>query len=627
MNNNRTTKNIILLVIMLLAILAMFFTIKNTVNNNTIVNKTEEKTLVNRPTPPEKPSEGMGEPPEKPSEGIGEPPEKPKESTDTNTNPVEDKAPSMGSDALDETTTSEITKEEKQEETLEEKKVEDKEKEKVTVILPSSFYMIFSLEALVFSICLVYLVESRMNKKDFQDTFLDWDKISIFVLSTIILTSIIVLGGSKLATKITPEIKEEIVIEDKTRPETEEKEIPSSKPNNTEEIEAKGGTIIIDDKEITGNYESKNIDESVILIKDGGNATLKDVTLSKSGDSSNNENSDFYGINSGILVKKDSTATIKNTNITTSSKGSNAIFSTGENSKIYISDSTIETTGTNSARGLDATYGGYIEADNVKITTLGGSCAALATDRGEGTVKANNSKLTTNGKGSPLIYSTGDISIDNSEGSANDSQIVVVEGKNSATVSNSSLIAAGTGNRSNIDKAGVMIYQSMSGDAKEGKGIFTSNNSTLTISDKSDVYKTAPMFFVTNTTAEINLNNTKLNYGSNILLSIAGTNEWGKSGSNGGNVTLNTNNQTMSGKIIVDNISTLTINLVKTSYKGSINSTNTAKEINIKLDKDSKITLTADTYITSLENEDSTNNNIAFNNHSLYVNGVAISQK
>ena len=627
MNNNRTTKNIILLVIMLLAILAMFFTIKNTVNNNTIVNKTEEKTPVNRPTPPEKPSESMGEPPEKPSEGIGEPPEKPKESTDTNTNPVEDKAPSMGSDALDETTTSEITKEEKKEETLEEKKVEDKEKEKVTVILPSSFYMIFSLEALVFSICLVYLVESRMNKKDFQDTFLDWDKISIFVLSTIILTSIIVLGGSKLATKITPKIKEEIVIEDKTQPETEEKEIPSSKPNNTEEIEAKGGTIIIDDKEITGNYESKNIDESVILIKDGGNATLKDVTLSKSGDSSNNENSDFYGINSGILVKKDSTATIKNTSIITSSKGSNAIFSTGENSKIYISDSTIETTGTNSARGLDATYGGYIEADNVTITTLGGSCAALATDRGEGTVKANNSKLTTNGKGSPLIYSTGDISIDNSEGSANDSQIVVVEGKNSATVSNSSLIAAGTGNRSNIDKAGVMIYQSMSGDAKEGKGIFTSNNSTLTISDKSDVYKTAPMFFVTNTTAEINLNNTKLNYGSNILLSIAGTNEWGKSGSNGGNVTLNTNNQTMSGKIIVDNISTLTINLVKTSYKGSINSTNTAKKINIKLDKDSKITLTADTYITSLENEDSTNNNIAFNNHSLYVNGVAISQK
>ena len=65
------------------------------------------------------------------------------------------------------------------------------------------------------------------------------------------------------------------------------------------------------------------------------------------------------------------------------------MFSTGTDSKIYISDSNITTTGTGSSRGLDATYGGYIEAENVKITTQGGSCATLATDRGEGTVITN----------------------------------------------------------------------------------------------------------------------------------------------------------------------------------------------------------------------------------------------
>lgn len=85
------------------------------------------------------------------------------------------------------------------------------------------------------------------------------------------------------------------------------------------------------------------------------------------------------------------------------------MFSTGTDSKIYISDSKITTTGSGSARGLDATYGGYIEADNVTITTQGGSCATLATDRGEGTVIARNSTLETNGSGSPVIYSTGDI--------------------------------------------------------------------------------------------------------------------------------------------------------------------------------------------------------------------------
>lgn len=127
------------------------------------------------------------------------------------------------------------------------------------------------------------------------------------------------------------------------------------------------------------------------------------------GDSSNTENSEFYGVNAGILVTENSTATIKNATISTNAKGSNAVFSTGTDSKIYISDSKITTTGSGSARGLDATYGGYIEADNVTITTQGGSCATLATDRGEGTVIARNSTLETNGSGSPVIYSTGDI--------------------------------------------------------------------------------------------------------------------------------------------------------------------------------------------------------------------------
>jgi len=119
------------------------------------------------------------------------------------------------------------------------------------------------------------------------------------------------------------------------------------------------------------------------------------------------------------LVTENSTATINNTTISTNAKGSNAVFSTGTNSKIYISNSTITTTWTGSSRGLDATYGGYIEADNVNITTQGGSCATLATDRGEGTVIVQNSKLETNGRGSPVIYSTGDISITNTQGTAN----------------------------------------------------------------------------------------------------------------------------------------------------------------------------------------------------------------
>ena len=74
--------------------------------------------------------------------------------------------------------------------------------------------------------------------------------------------------------------------------------------------------------------------------------------------------------------------------------------------------------------------------------------------------------------------------------------MVVIEGKNSATVTNSTLTASATGNRGDTDQAGVMIYQSMSGDAGEGTGVFTATNSDLSIQTSSKYYKTAPMFEV-----------------------------------------------------------------------------------------------------------------------------------
>ena len=133
------------------------------------------------------------------------------------------------------------------------------------------------------------------------------------------------------------------------------------------------------------------------------------------------------------------------------------------------------------------------------------------------------------------------------------------------------------------------------------------------------------MFFITNTDAIINLTNTKLNYGSNLLISNKGTSEWGNSGSNGGNLTLNATNQELNGNVEVDNISTLTMNLSESSsYTGTINSENTAKSITLKLDSSSKITLTGDSYVTSLEDSDSSYSNINFNGYKLYVNGTAI---
>lgn len=480
-------------------------------------------------------------------------------------------------------------------------------------------YIMFGMEGLIISILVIYLIMSQFNKFTLKETLKGTSKVIIFALLVIIITTLLTLVQTYITNKV--------FITENTNIQTNQQMIPGGNMNSSSSSVTKTGATEVDGttETLADSYTTSESDESVILVENGGSLTLDGAEVSKTGgDSSNTENSEFYGVNAGILVTENSTATIKNATISTNAKGSNAVFSTGTNSKIYISDSTITTTGSNSSRGLDSTYGGYIEADNVTITTQGGSSATLATDRGEGTVIANNSKLETNGSGSPVIYSTGDISITNTEGTANGSQMVVIEGKNSATITNSTLTASATGNRGDTDQAGIMIYQSMSGDAGTGTGTFTGKNSSLTIQANSEYYKTAPMFFITNTDAIINLNNCNLSYGSNVLISSKGTSEWGNSGSNGGNVTLNAENQTLEGDIEIDNISTLTMNLSSSSYKGTINADNTAKEITLKLDSNSNITLTGDSYITSLEDSDSSYRNINFNGYKLYVNGTAI---
>lgn len=470
-------------------------------------------------------------------------------------------------------------------------------------------YIILAVLILLICAVLIYLIMSGFNKKSVKATFKNVDKIIIYILVLIIATSGFTFGGIHASKHLLSN------------------SVPNSSMQDQNESVNASGKTEVDGKELTlgDEYDSTEADESTVLVSNGGNATIDGAKITKSsGDSSNTESSEFYGVNSGILVQKNSTATIKNATISTSAKGSNAVFSTGENSKIYISDSTITTTGESSSRGLDATYGGYIEADNVKIITQGGSCATLATDRGEGTVKATNSTLETNGQGSPIIYSTGNISLSNSKGTANGSQMVVIEGKNSAKVTSSELTAYANGNRGDTDVCGIMIYQSMSGDAGEGTGTFTGENSTLSISKDSKYYKSAPMFFITNTNAIINLNNTNLSYGSGVLLAAKATSEWGNSGSNGGKVTLNAENQTLEGDIEADDISTVSINLKSSSYTGSVNSSNSAKEISLTLDKSSKIKLTADTYVTKLDDKDTKYKNIDFNGYKLYVNSKAI---
>ena len=364
------------------------------------------------------------------------------------------------------------------------------------------------------------------------------------------------------------------------------------------------------------NLESKTSDQSVVYITQS-EITITGSTLTKeSGDSSNTENSEFYGVNAAVLVQGGG-VTISGGTITTKAKGANALCATNGGT-VTISNTNIVSTGESSARGLHATYGGSITADKVNVSSKGGSCATLATDRGEGTVTCSGCTLSTAGAGSPLIYSTGQITVtDSTTGTSTGAQAVVVEGKNTATVKDSTLKCSGNGNRENsdksdkVDKCGVMLYQSMSGDADSGTSTFNCEKSTIEILSDSNVYSSAPMFFITNTDASINLNNCEFKYGSSIFLSAGGTSAWGTSGTNGGVVSLTLINQNLEGDFVVDAYSGLTIILTQGSkLKGIINTAKTAAKIEINIDETSSIELTGDSYYTSLTNSGSDNINV-----------------
>ena len=368
------------------------------------------------------------------------------------------------------------------------------------------------------------------------------------------------------------------------------------------------GTSVISESKTFEHQRFDNTisDQNSFIGKNNATITINSSVFDKTGNTTNDDNSNFRGQNAVVLGIEGSQTSIKDSNITSNSIGSNAVFATGEGSVINVENTNIHTKG-DSSRGLDATYKGTVNGKNLTITTEGAHSATLATDRGEGTITAEAAKLTTSGAGSPVIYSTGNITANNVNGIANNSEIGVVEGKNSITLTNSNV----TGYKDN----GFMLYQSFSGDAESGIARLKAENNTLT------THGTGAFIYVNNTTAEADLTgNTILMPNTTTLVKAGADSRWGKDGENGGHLTLRASNQELSGNIVADSISTIAIDMANgSSLVGAINTDNTAKEITVKLSKDSSWTLTGDSYVKSLTNEDTTGENIHLNGYKLVV--------
>ena len=276
-------------------------------------------------------------------------------------------------------------------------------------------------------------------------------------------------------------------------------------------------TITEDTEVDSETYTSTGDDENALRV-DGATVTLKDITIEKTaGSSSNTEDGDFYGLNAGLLVLNGATATITGATVNTSVTNGNGVFSYGEGTVVNISDSTIRTTENNSG-GIQTTGGSTMNATNLDVETQGNSAAAIRSDRGGGTVNVDGGSYVTNGTGSPAIYCTADISVSDATLTANASEGVVVEGKNSVALTDCDV----TGNMSNTYNGDsdenihcIMIYQSMSGDADVGEATFSAEGGSITA-------KTGDMFYITNTDCEITLKDVAFTLANDVFLRVEG---------------------------------------------------------------------------------------------------------
>ena len=390
----------------------------------------------------------------------------------------------------------------------------------------------------------------------------------------------------------------------------------STTASDTETASEAAKTSALTESDITINdtIENSTGGEHAITV-DGESASYSNTKVVKTGDSSQNDEADFYGDNAAIFVTNGATLDLSEMVVITDGTHANAVFSYGEGTTVNISNSYIETSG-NCSGGLMTTGGGTMNASNLTINTSGRSSAAIRSDRGGGTVNVDGGYYTTSGTGSPVIYSTADITVSDAELTSTASQGVVVEGKNSVTLNNVNLSA--DNNTKNSDKSdwyqAVMIYQSMSGDAAQGTSSFTMNGGTLTNAN-------GDIFFVNNTATDINLTNANIvNNDTDGYFLRAAAAGWGNEGSNGGQVSLYAKQQTINGDMLIDDVSHLNLYLSDSSvFNGAINSDGQAGEVYVELTGGAKWTLTSDSYITSLTCDA---DSIDLNGHKLYVNGV-----
>lgn len=357
-----------------------------------------------------------------------------------------------------------------------------------------------------------------------------------------------------------------------------------------------------------GTYTAAGDDESALSASGTVKASVTGAEIIKSaGNASSADGASFTGVNAAVRVYDSAELTMTDCTVEASASNATGVFAY-DKGVVTLENCTVTVSG-GGAGGVQVAGGGTLYGTNLTVTSA--SKAAIRSDRGGGIMVLDGGTYTSTGSnGCPAIYSTADITVKNADCISTNSRAVIIEGKNSVTLENCTLTGNDQSTKEGSVKANVLLYQSASGDASVGTSVFTMTGGSM----KSN---SGAMFYCTNTASVINLESAELILSEDGTLLTVSAGRWGKDGKNGGDCTLNAKDQTLSGSILADAISSLTLNLSNSHYTGAVTGEG---KIAVTMDAGSTWTLTGDSYATSVDGDLS---GLNLNGYTLYVNGVA----
>jgi hypothetical protein len=348
-----------------------------------------------------------------------------------------------------------------------------------------------------------------------------------------------------------------------------------------------GGT----DRQTGRTYTAFMAGDSAVYVTNSGRLILTDSILSTTGNSSSSDDVDRYGLNAGVLADEGGTVSVSNSRVSSSGIGAYGIFSTGPGTSVNLANGLVATTGEH-GWALVASQGGALVLAYGEVVTSSSNAVALAAGQ-HGTITLTDATVRTYGTGSAGIYAAGQVTVEGSTLSANGAEAAIIEGAGAIALTDSRLTSSEGG------RWGVLIFGGTSGNNRGDLGLFRMTGGSLSYTAAD-----GPLFFVTDGAGVIDLKGVELSAASGTLVRAA-AGDWGSPGSNGGTVFLEANGQALSGDLVADNLSSITIKLTGgSSLLGAIDADATAQTAYLELDPSSTWTVTADSHLTCLTDPD-----------------------